>query len=427
MNDLHNKIGTAKKLLLKESEINNKTHTFAFLSKDFDLSKDGLIGLFKDGLVKLNNCFLQREYINEHQKKGAELEAKLYKIRVASMTAVSSHFNAESTHNPFMDKYCGLGKGLYNKLTDKPQIELDILSFQALAKQDVSQEFISFNIDFSKKRIEEFLNVKIDSFIKNELVLAEKIVEISLNHNYFPRKTQRFLSYEKQKEDFAIAIVRETNNGYPPSNLKIDYTQIWQKNTILQTNFLETALSMEKEGLIEIRDIIEQMPKNPVVLTSDLFWQYPTIIQMKVLPNFNKYYELVYKKYNPIKEDGRVDEYLKSDNKPIKESKMDIEKVKTKYGWLSIKKNGLVKFNEIEGELNPTGEEFKVLLKIATGENYTATYDDLLGKDELDSKKRALSFVIRNIKNTLCILPAKNAKNKDCIKNIKGYGYKLIT
>ena len=47
---LHHKIETAKNLLLKESEINNKTHTLTSLADDFNLSVAELIALAKDDL-----------------------------------------------------------------------------------------------------------------------------------------------------------------------------------------------------------------------------------------------------------------------------------------------------------------------------------------------------------------------------------------
>ena len=93
---------------------------------------------------------------------------------------------------------------------------------------------------------------------------------------------------------------RQMNAGYPHNNLKMDYTQIWDKHSLLQTNFLEVALSMEQQELIEIKEIIQPSPPSPsVVLTSDFLWQYPTTIRLKVLGKFAWYYDEVYKKLNP--------------------------------------------------------------------------------------------------------------------------------
>ena len=60
-------------------------------------------------------------------------------------------------------------------------------------------------------------------------------------------------------------------------------------------------------------------------------------------------------------------------------------------------------------------------------DGYLATYTDILGEKPSKDAKRKLGFIIRNTKEILGILPKGQAKNQDCIENIKGYGYKLIT
>ena len=93
---------------------------------------------------------------------------------------------------------------------------------------------------------------------------------------------------------------------------------------------------------------------------------------------------------------------------------------------LSIDKvTATVHLNSVEAILNPKSQEFETLLKLATVKNHQITYADLLGDSASKTTKRNLTFVIRNIKEALAILPAKKAKNKDIIKNIKGVGYKL--
>ena len=172
MNDWHNKIKTAKNLLLKEGKINNRTHTLASFVDNFNLSIIDLITLTREDLVQLGNYFLEQGYISEYKRRKREREAKIARIRVASMVAVSGHLNTESTHNSFTDEHCGLGKGYYEKLKNKPKIEIRASNFEALAKQDIAQKFVSFDIEFSPKKIQEFLNEKIDKFIKDELDLT---------------------------------------------------------------------------------------------------------------------------------------------------------------------------------------------------------------------------------------------------------------
>ncbi|MEK7663878.1 MAG: hypothetical protein AAB340_00285 [Patescibacteria group bacterium] len=307
--NLHLKIKTAKILLLKENEIKNKVHTFASLDNSFNLPIDGLFALANQDLIQLNNCLLSQGYINEYRRKRKEFEVKQYNIMIASVGSghSSNPKETDAWKNYLTDKYCNLGKGIYDELTKNFQIETDAFTFQSLAKNDIARAFLSLKVKIYPKRIKDFLDRKIDLFIKDELDLSGKPMEMFSDKFANLYKTQRFLSYEKQKECFAIAIENLTNEqGYPLNNLKIDYTQIWEKEMILQTNFLETALGMEREELIEIKDIIDPIPKNLIVATSDLFWKYPLTIKMKILPDFNKYYELVSKKYNPkdtLKED----------------------------------------------------------------------------------------------------------------------------
>jgi hypothetical protein len=93
---------------------------------------------------------------------------------------------------------------------------------------------------------------------------------------------------------------------------------------------------------------------------------------------------------------------------------------------LSIDKvTATVRLNTVQAIFNPKSQEFAVLLKLAMAKNNQVTYADILGNSVSKTTKRSLTFVIRNIKEALGILPAKKAKNKDIIKNIKGVGYKL--
>lgn len=107
--------------------------------------------------------------------------------------------------------------------------------------------------------------------------------------------------------------------------------------------------------------------------------------------------------------------------------KSKIITVELKYGRLILNEStGLVEFNEVKTNINPQGQEFITLLKLITNDDYLATYKDLLGENPSKDAKRKLGFIIRNLKGILGILPKEQAKNKDCIQNIKGHGYKLI-
>lgn len=89
------------------------------------------------------------------------------------------------------------------------------------------------------------------------------------------------------------------------------------------------------------------------------------------------------------------------------------------------KNTGAIKLNKCSKNLNPESQEFKTLIKLMTNKDYKATYKELLGDNPTKVNKRNLTFIIRNLKEVLGILPAKNAKNKDIIKNIKNHGYMI--
>ena len=104
----------------------------------------------------------------------------------------------------------------------------------------------------------------------------------------------------------------------------------------------------------------------------------------------------------------------------------DIITVEIGTNTLSIDKvTAAIRLNTVQAILNPKSQEFAALLKLATAKNHQITYSDILGESVSKTTKRNLTFVIRNLKEALGILPAKKAKNKDIIKNIKGVGYKF--
>lgn len=99
-----------------------------------------------------------------------------------------------------------------------------------------------------------------------------------------------------------------------------------------------------------------------------------------------------------------------------------------KHGLLTLNEStGLVQLNEVKTNVNPQGKEFAVLRTLISSDEYLATYTDLLGEKPSKDAKRKLGFTVRNIKEILGILPKGKATNQDCIENIKGHGYKLIT
>lgn len=101
--------------------------------------------------------------------------------------------------------------------------------------------------------------------------------------------------------------------------------------------------------------------------------------------------------------------------------------VQLKQGLLTLNESaGSVQLNDVKASINPQTQEFAILHTLMSSDEYLATYTDLLGEKSSKDAKRKLGFVIRNLKGILGILPKEQAKNKDCILNIKGHGYKLI-
>jgi len=112
----------------------------------------------------------------------------------------------------------------------------------------------------------------------------------------------------------------------------------------------------------------------------------------------------------------------------VHENKADSDVATAEIGTDTLSINthtGAVRLNNVEASLNPKSQEFETILKLTKAKNYQITYVDILGESVSKTTKRNLTFVIRNLKEALKILPTKTAKNKDIIKNIKGLGYKL--
>ncbi len=261
--ELHSKIYDAKKILLKQTELNGKTFTLSSLEEDFDLSTKGFLGLVKDGAISIENCILPATYIHEYNqqfKKGLD--------------KTGSYHKAE---NSLKRIDCGLGMKTYQELLDKGEAAVNILDYAKYIDDPPSPlEHIKFKIQITPK-LQDFLNKKLDLFIRDELDLS--IVAI-----------QQFYDYKTQKRQFSTAIQRQINAGFSPKNLKVNFTEVWSKEVVIMTNFIETALAMEREGLIGIKDIIEDDVYKPLMpsheLKSLLAWEHPTTIHLSVLSAF---------------------------------------------------------------------------------------------------------------------------------------------
>lgn len=140
---------------------------------------------------------------------------------------------------------------------------------------------------------------------------------------------------------------------------------------------------------------------------------------------FEKDYKGAWVALMNLDKDSDINPY--DNNGEVSKNKQTIE-VAVQGGVLAInERTGYIKLNKIEKNLNLSGREFKVILTLIKNDNHQATYSELIGREDTKPRRRPLGFTLRNLKETLCILPKNKAKNKDIIKNIKNYGYKLIT
>jgi hypothetical protein len=156
-------------------------------------------------------------------------------------------------------------------------------------------------------------------------------------------------------------------------------------------------------------------------------------VEIRISDDKLKFYELkniIDEKYKNIVKNNKSEPNKDglSQQPILKKSDEDELKIKLKTGTLILNKNtGYIKLNKVENTLNPASDEFKVILKLSTNKNYKAVYSELTNGDVSKTSKRNLTFIIRNIKENLGILPKKKNKNKDIIKNLKNHGYQLIS
>lgn len=112
----------------------------------------------------------------------------------------------------------------------------------------------------------------------------------------------------------------------------------------------------------------------------------------------------------------------------VKIEKKQIIEISVYGGTLIVDEGtGFVELNKVGDTLNLAGKEFKVILTLVKGGNHQAKYSELVSGDDNVSNRALLVGTIRDLKETLGILPKKSSKNKDIIQNIKKYGYKIIT
>ena len=252
----------------------------------------------------------------------------------------------------------------------------------------------------TKSEFRKWLDVYFENFTKDELVGNET----------------NLLIFEKQKISFFLLIAKQYHKyghtfsfTYKPDDYgEGEYDDFLFLHTLFALKYLNY---LDFENLARAKE--DEMKRGRYYATVYVGYQCKIMLKQAGLDILKK-----------LEDDS---------NKRESEEKIDhdIIEVQTKAGLLIFNKNtGFAKLKdfEVKENLNPQGQEAEALLKLMTGKDHQATYKDFLGENALKGKgsRRNLAFVIRNIKKILGILPAKKAKNKDCVKNIRGVGYKLI-
>lgn len=104
------------------------------------------------------------------------------------------------------------------------------------------------------------------------------------------------------------------------------------------------------------------------------------------------------------------------------------EKVpKNKSNFFFNPQTGEFKYYKTKGIFSPKSREFKFLKVLYINSDYQATYEELLDKEEKANSydKNMLVETARVLRRKLNIRTGKKGGNKDIIKSISKYGYKL--
>jgi len=152
---------------------------------------------------------------------------------------------------------------------------------------------------------------------------------------------------------------------------------------------------------------------------------------LKELKVYNRWFDGKRKEYEEDLKQFHVD--FLSTILTTKEDTLNIEKIITKRPPINLDpRTGSFSFSNVTGELNPKGQEFKVLSTLLTSKDYFAEYEILIASyrpykpESSKVLKPELALIIKNIKEKLGILQTEYP-NPDIFLNIKNVGYRLVT
>lgn len=217
-----------------------------------------------------------------------------------------------------------------------------------------------------------------------------------------------------------IELILDSLAGKPPKDVEA---------FVYEKDILNAGLDIQKAEMV-----FKQLFRDGVITAAVKVW-YEANRPMPTFPKYMHRTNLPDKDYNVAVYAFPVNKILL--NKYAVEQKFEAAQnnlpsnllsVKLKNASLIINKNsGDIQLNNFKSNLNPESQEFKFLFRLATSQDYKASYADLLGENPTKTGIRNLTFVVRNLKTNMGILPEKSAENKDIIGNIKKHGYRLIT
>lgn len=277
----------------------------------------------------------------------------------------------------------------------------------------------------SSDEYREYDDILMYYMVTDEEELAKLLMELKKNHPRHDKPIIREKTLEKIAKHFSnletkseiIALLKKS--GAP--RLLIEGQHIQWKMIFAVLNYY--ALSAKKEDFQIFKKIIGEFT-HPLMFDGNKKEAQGMVDMLNSLLEYDGF----------VIRDGILVQEKKSDSaistRPIEnlQPQNDVMSITLKDSKLIINKHtGKIKLNDIGNILNPESQEFKTLTKLAGSRHYMATYDDLIKGIPNKTDKRNLGFVIRNIKNALGILPKKTAKNKDIFRNVKKYGYRLIT
>lgn len=152
---------------------------------------------------------------------------------------------------------------------------------------------------------------------------------------------------------------------------------------------------------------------------------------LKQLKVYNRWFDSKRKEYEEDLKQFHVD--LLSTVLTAKEDVLNTEKIITKRPSINLDpRTGSFSFFNVTGELNPKGQEFKVLSTLLTSEDYFAEYPALIQSyrtykaESSKTLKPELTQIIKNLKEKLGILQTEYP-NPDIFLNVKNVGYRLIS